>query len=141
MKDGYAVINRDWKAGDQVQVDFPMEVRRVGAIEQVKDNVNRVALQRGPLVYCIEHPDNEGKAWNVILPDKAMIKSEKKDDLLGGVVILKATVPVVVPGADGLSVGTEPREVTAIPYYAWANRGQGQMQVWIPRKAGEVRVR
>jgi hypothetical protein len=141
MKDGYAVINRDWKAGDQVQVDFPMEVRRVGAIELVKDNVNRVALQRGPLVYCIEHADNEGKAWNVILPDKAMIKSEKKDDLLGGVVILKATVPVVVPGADGLSVGTEPREVTAIPYYAWANRGQGQMQVWIPRKAGEVRVR
>lgn len=141
MKDGYAVINRDWKAGDQVQINFPMEVRRVGAIEPVKDNVNRVALQRGPLVYCIEHPDNHGKAWNVILPDQAAIKPEKKDDLLGGVVILRATVPVVVPDADGLSVRTEPREVTAIPYYAWANRGQGQMQVWIPRRAEEVRVR
>ncbi len=140
MDKGYAVISKKWKKGDIIVLDLPMPVRRIIAIEEVKEDRNRVALQRGPLVYCFEHPDNNGQAMNIIVPDNITFTNEFKPDLLNGVVILKAQAPVATVSSDGLKVNTELRQITAIPYYSWANRGKGEMQVWVPRKAARVRL-
>ena len=140
LQNGYAVINRDWKKGDVVQLNLPMEVKKVISIDSIKDNRNRVALQRGPIIYCVEHADNNGKAMNIIIPDIAVFIAEKKDDLLNGIVTLAAEVPVAEPSPDGTSIITQKRKVTAIPYYSWNNRGPGQMQVWLPRKVTDIKI-
>ena len=140
MENGYAVIDRQWKEGDVLQLSLPMEVREVVAIDSIKDDRNRLALQRGPLVYCVEHADNEGKAMNFIIPDNTSFTTEKQDDLLNGIVTISAIVPVAIPNTEGTAIVTEDRKVTAIPYYAWANRGAGQMQVWLPRKVTDVKL-
>jgi len=141
LQDGYAVINREWKKNDKVNLNLPMQVNRVLASDSVKENVNRVALQRGPLVYCFEHPDNGGKAMNIILPDNVVFTTRDEKDLLGGVVTLEGKAPVVTVSADGTTVSTETKTIKAIPYYSWANRGKGEMQVWIPRKATNIQLR
>lgn len=140
LQNGYAVIEREWKKGDIVQLNLPMEVKKVIAIDSIKDDRNRVALQRGPLIYCVEHADNNGKAMNIIIPDNAVFFSEKRDDLLNGIITLSAEVPVAEPSADGTSIVTEKRKITAIPYYSWCNRGSGQMQVWLPRKVTDIKL-
>ncbi|MBE7170883.1 MAG: glycoside hydrolase family 127 protein [Williamsia sp.] len=140
LEQGYALINREWKKGDKVSLYLPMPVRRVRAIDSVKQDKNRVAFQRGPLVYCFEHPDNAGKAMNFFIPSKTPFTTEYNGDLLNGVVVLEAQAPVVQASTDGSSVSTVNKKITAIPYYAWANRGPGQMQVWVPEKAGEIRI-
>lgn len=137
---GYAVIHKNWKKGDVVEINLPMPVRRIVAIDKVKENQNRVALQRGPLVYCFEHADNDGKAMNIVLSDKAVFKTEFKSELLNGIVVIQAQAMIANISADGASVGTVIKTVTAIPFYSWANRGNGQMQVWIPRKITDVRL-
>jgi len=140
MENGYAVVDREWRKGDKLELDFPMEVRRVVSRDEVKENANRVSLERGPLVYCVEHPDNDGRAFNILLPDNAPLETQFEKDLLGGVQSIKGNLPVVFASPDGMEVRTELRPIKAIPYYAWANRGQGEMQVWIPRKASKVKV-
>jgi len=137
---GYAVIEREWKKGDEVLLNLPMQVRKVVATDSVKNDRNRVALQRGPLVYCFEHADNEGKVMNFFVPDNTTFTSQYNPDLLQGVVTIQAEAPVVTAINNGTSVTTVPKKVTAIPYYAWANRGNGQMQVWVPRKVGDIQV-
>ena len=131
---GYAVIDRQWQAGDVVECDFPMDVRRVVSRPEVRFNIDRVALQRGPLVYCVEGADNNGKAWNFVIPDNATISTSQHNVLSEPVIALKADVPVLELGADSLTVTTRNKPITAIPYYVWANRGSNEMQVWLPRK-------
>ena len=138
MANGYAVINKSWKKGDVVELNLPMPVRRIVAIEKVKDDQSRVALQRGPLVYCFEHPDNEGKVMDIVLPDKAIFKTAFKATLLDGIVSIQTQAPVAKISAGGLTVNSVNRIVTAIPFYSWANRGKGQMQIWVPRKITNV---
>ena len=140
MVNGYAVIHKKWKKGDFVEINFPMPVRRIVAIDKVKDDRNRVALQRGPLVYCFEHLDNGGKAMNLVLPDDTNFTSEFKPDLLNGVVVLQAQTPVATISDDGIKIGSVNSQITAIPYYSWANRGKGQMQVWMPRTIKDIRL-
>jgi uncharacterized protein len=140
MERGYAVIDREWRKGDVVSLSLPMPVRRVAAIEAVKPNRNRIALQRGPLVYCVEHVDNKGRAKNFIVPDDAEFTASFTPDLLEGVVALQSELPVFGPSGDGTSVKTETQTITAIPYFAWANRGPGELLVWLPRKIGEVTI-
>jgi len=140
MVNGYAIISKTWKKGDVVLLNMPMPVRRIVATDKIKDNINRVALQRGPLVYCFEFADNNGKAMNIVIPDNISFTSIFKPDLLNGVVVLQAEAPVTTVSADGLNVSTIKSRVTAIPYYSWANRGKGQMQVWVPRRIADVRV-
>jgi DUF1680 family protein len=140
IESGYAVIEREWKKGDVVALNLPMTVRRVVAIDSVKQNKNRVAFQRGPLVYCFEHADNDGKAMNFFVPAKTVFTTQYNNDLLGGVVTLQANAPVVDASADGTSVVTVNKKIVAIPYYSWANRGPGEMQVWVPEKAGDIKI-
>ncbi|RFS20722.1 glycoside hydrolase family 127 protein [Chitinophaga silvatica] len=141
MDKGYAVINRTWKKGDVITLNLPMEVRKVAAIDKIKENKNRIALQRGPLVYCLEHIDNNGQVKNIIVPEQTAFKAEMNPGLLNGVVTLKATVPVVKLAADGESITTEKQTVTAIPYFSWANRGQGEMEIWIPTKLSSFNLK
>lgn len=140
MEKGYAVINRDWKKGDVIELTLPMKVKRVMARTELKQDEGRIALQRGPLVYCVEGADNNGNAWDMILPDGTTFETTFKKELLDGVVTIGFEAPVVNVSADGMSVRTEKRKITAIPYYAWCNRGQNPMQVWLPRKIKDIKV-
>jgi hypothetical protein len=122
---GYAVIARTWSPGDVIALDLPMPVRRVLADDRVADDRGKVALERGPLVYCAEAADNGGSALDISVPDGAGFTVERRPDLLGGVSVLRAAAST----RDG-----RPRQLTAIPYYAWSNRGPGEMAVWFARK-------
>jgi len=138
MQNGYAVLNKTWKKGDVVEVNLPMEVRRVVANENVKDDIGKVALQRGPVIYCAEWVDNNGKAANIIIPNNATFTTEFKNDLLNGVEVIKSNVPAVVVSNDGSHISTVNQSFTAIPYYAWAHRGKGEMMIWFPTKVQDV---
>jgi len=140
LEKGYAVLDRTWNKGDVVSLQFPMEVKQIAAIDEVAANKSRVALQRGPLVYCVEQADNQGNAMNFIVPPNASFIPTFQQDLLGGIVTLQGKVPVIGPSADGQSVAVEQRAITAIPYFSWANRGQGEMQVWLPTKIKDVSI-
>ena len=138
MQNGYAVLNKTWKKGDVVEVNLPMEVRRVVANENVKDDIGKVALQRGPVIYCAEWVDNNGKAANIIIPNNATFTTEFKNDLLNGVEVIKSNVPAVIVSNDGSHISTVNQSFTAIPYYAWAHRGKGEMMIWFPTKVQDV---
>ena len=137
ITNGYAAINRTWKKNDKVEVNLPMEVRRVVANENLKEELGKIALQRGPLMYCAEWPDNNGKTSNIIIPASAIFTTEFKPALLNGVTVLKTEVPaVIINGAENIS--TVKQSFTAIPYYSWANRGKGEMMVWFPTAIKDV---
>ncbi|MEP7107259.1 MAG: glycoside hydrolase family 127 protein [Ferruginibacter sp.] len=131
LQDGYASINRTWKKNDLVELSLPMEVRRVVANENIKDDIGKIALQRGPLMYCAEWADNNGKTSNLIIPANTTFTSEFKADLLNGITVVKAEVPAVVIN-NNESINTVKQSFTAIPYYSWANRGKGEMMLWFP---------
>jgi hypothetical protein len=138
---GYAVLEQAWSPGDVVELSLPMEVRQVVAAETVKADVDRAAIQRGPLLYCVEGADNHGQAWNILLPATAQFAPLLQPKLLGGIVTLSSKLPVMQPAKDGLSIIAQPTNVTAIPYFVWCNRGSNPMQVWLPRKIKEVDVK
>ncbi len=138
VEKGYAVIDRTWKAGDKVELSLPMPIRRVVAHEAVEADRGRVAIERGPLVYCAEGPDNGGRAANLVLRDGAALTAEKRPDLLGGVVAIKGVAEALVE-KEG-RVASESKTMTLIPYYAWANRGATEMAVWLARDPSRARV-
>jgi len=138
---GYARLARAWKPGDVIELNLPMPVRKVQAHDLVQDDKGRVALERGPLVYCVEWPDNGGSALNLVVPDRAALKGEFRPGLLGGVEVVTGQVQAVVRAADGVSARALPHNLVAIPYYAWANRGMGEMTVWIARNAETARIK
>jgi DUF1680 family protein len=140
IQGGYAVLNRTWKEGDIVEMNLPMEVRRVVANDKVVNDNGKVAIQRGPLMYCAEWVDNDGKASNIVIPDKAIFDTEFKPDLLNGVVIVKSQVPAVKIDDSGMNIRTVLQPFVAIPYYSWANRGKGEMQLWFPEKVRDVEL-
>jgi DUF1680 family protein len=133
---GYVRINRAWKAGDVVSLDLPMPVHRVAANEKVAADKDRVAFQRGPIVYAFEWPDNPGaNLRNLFVPDTAAVTTEFRPALLGGVQVIKTNGTSLAINAAG-QVEKKDVVLTAIPYYAWANRGKGEMAVWVPRVEG-----
>lgn len=137
---GYAIIEREWHKGDKISFDLPMEVKRVTARPEVKAANNRVALQRGPIIYCVEGTDNEGKAWHFVLPDNEPVKAAFDKNMLGGIMTLTFNAPSVKISADGLNVSTSKQNITAIPYFSWCNRGQTPMQVWLPTRMEDIKV-
>ena len=138
LHNGYAVLPRTWRKGDVVEMTLPLAVRRVVANSQVKDDLGKVALQRGPVVYCAEWLDNQGKASNLIVPPTATFSATYRPELLNGVTTLTATVPAVQVDEAASSIQTVPQTLMAIPYYAWANRGKGEMMVWFPSRVLDV---
>jgi len=124
----YEEVRRSWKAGDSIEFEMEMPAERVKADEKVKANVGRVALQRGPVVYCAEAVDNGGRVFNLALPGDAKLASEHRADLLGGVTVIKGKA--LSKGREGERVETI--DFVAIPYYAWDHRAPGEMAVWLP---------
>ena len=131
--DGYAKINRAWKKGDTIELDLPMPVRRVVSHANIISNRGKVALQRGPVVYCLEGPDNNDKVLDLVIPDDAALTTQMRDDLLGGVVTISGQAQTAKRTPDGRIVPDAERPFTAIPYYAWAHRGRAHMNVWPAR--------
>lgn len=128
VRNGYALLRGDWKGNDQIVLNLPMQVRKVIADPQVIDDRNKYALIYGPIVYCVEASDHDGYALDLFTEEDTPFSPEFKPDLLHGVMTLKGQ------GYHLLSDGhtTLPTSVTAIPYYAWDNRGANEMNVWIP---------
>jgi DUF1680 family protein len=124
LRDGYVTLARTWSPGDVVALDLPTPVRRVLADGRVNDDRRKVAFERGPLVYCAEGADNDGSTLDLVVPDGTELAVERRPDLLGGVCVLRGVAS---------SRAGRPRALTAIPYYAWSNRGPGEMAVWFAR--------
>jgi DUF1680 family protein len=114
LEKGYTRLTRRWKTGDTIQLDLPMPIRRVLAHDAVAEDRDKAAVQRGPLVYCVEGADNGGGAAAVRLPLDVTLQPRFDASLLGGVDMITG------------------HAVVAVPYFAWANRGKGDMVVWIP---------
>lgn len=140
VNDGYALVEREWKKGDVLVYELPLQTRKIKARTELKQNDGRIALQRGPLVYCVEGADNNGQAWNIIAPPVTAFDTEEMAILDEKVVSLVADLPVVLKSPDGQSVYTEKRKVRAIPYYAWCNRGSNPMQVWLPASVKDIKI-
>jgi DUF1680 family protein/alpha-L-arabinofuranosidase len=134
IADGYAKLHRKWQPGDVVDVTMQMPARRVSAHASVAATSGRVALTRGPVVYCVESADHDGRVRNLSLPDAADLRTEFRPDLLGGVAVLRAPALASFSGEPA----PRPAELTAIPYYANANRAPASRRVWIPRSAAEA---
>jgi len=140
LEKGYVRLQREWKAGDVIDLNLPMPVHKAVAHENVLDDRGRLALERGPLVYCVEWPDNGGSALNIFVPEEASLKGEFRPDLLNGIGVITGEVGAITRGEDGVSIKTAPHSLVAIPYYAWANRGMGEMTTWIARDAATARL-
>jgi hypothetical protein len=140
IENGYAVLNRKWNGNSSVEVRLPMEVKRVIANKKVVSDAGKVALQRGPIMFCAEGIDNDGRAANLVLPDKSRFITEFKPGLLNSVIIIKSNVPSVSIDKEGQKVQTVMKSFTAIPYYAWANRGKGEMIVWFPEMIKDIDI-
>lgn len=135
MDRGYAKVNRLWQSGDKITLDFPMPVIRLAAHPQVRENAGRVALQRGPLVYCLEEADNGPVLTDIVLPLEPEFQTTFDPELLGGVVTIEAEAYRSADDDQRLyrpfSAALRKVRIKAIPYYAWNNRGVGEMLVWI----------
>ena len=111
--DGFACIERQWAQGDTIELDLPMPVRRIIANDKVKADQGRVALQRGPLVYCLEWPDNDGQVLNMVIPDKAKSKTKQRPDLLSGVTVITGKAQVAKRQSEGTVVTAGQKSFTA----------------------------
>lgn len=131
-EDGYYTINRKWKKGDKVQIHFDMEARTVRANNKVEADRGKISIERGPLVYCAEHPDNTFDIMGALM-------NQNPEFSLGKTEIAGTTVQTIVTDAQTLSfdkqgkLQTTDHKLTLIPYYAWCHRGSGKMRVWLPQ--------
>lgn len=133
---GFAVIERDWKDGDCVALCFDMSIRRVYAHPSVSEDVGKVAIQRGPLVYCVEEADNGPQLHRMVLERTAQGVLEAREDIQPGMVGIAFNAFRTMDDGDDLYVldhapECEPAAMRMIPYYAWSNRSVGEMRVWI----------
>ena len=143
MRDGYAYIRRDWQPGDTVELKLDMTIRLLAARPEVRADAGRVAIQRGPLVYCLESADNPGGPLSALAIDTQTPLTATYDaQLLGGCVVIegRAFREGARDWADALYLPLEeedgarreePAAFRAIPYYLWGNRGEGEMAVWV----------
>ncbi|HXE24897.1 MAG TPA: beta-L-arabinofuranosidase domain-containing protein [Roseiarcus sp.] len=139
---GYAAIRRTWRKGDAVTLDLEMPAERLYAHPNVRMDIGRAALRRGPLIYCVEEADNPGgPVQTLTLPRSAPIDAEWRTDLFGGAMTLKAPAKRLAPGREAALYSTEPpaaraAALVALPYHLWANRAPGSMQVWLAELEG-----
>lgn len=140
VDDGFVRIERIWTGGERVDLDLAMPVERVVAHPAVTEDVGRVALRRGPLVYCLEGVDHDRPLVHYAVANGADVSVKPADDLFDGIAVLEG--PATVPALDGWDcrlyrpgdeTATGSASVTAVPYYAWGHRGPGEMQVWLRR--------
>jgi DUF1680 family protein len=138
IENGYVSIDRFWKKGDQVSFFFPIETLRIRAMDSLRNDINLIALQRGPIVYCIEGADNTGSVWNVLVKPNTVFKAITYHILNEPVIALQGNLELSVPADGGEGIKIREEKITAIPYYTWANRGANSMRVWLPEKITSV---
>lgn len=131
-ENGYVTLSRKWKRGDKIELSLPMDIHRIIAHEKVAADKGKVSLERGPIVYCLEWSDNEGNILNAVLNDDVEITSSCQPDKLNGIVSLTMNAKSASRDINN-RIKENNKSLTAIPYYAWANRGAGEMAVWISR--------
>jgi hypothetical protein len=132
-EDGYADILRQWKTGDKIEINFPMPVRKIIADDRVKEDREKIAFQRGPVIYCAEWTDNNtGNILDIVVNKDAAYSTGFDSLLLNGVQVINTTGEHTKKSLDGTvsMFGEEPLKL--IPYALWNNRGPGQMMVWLP---------
>src|SRR5207253_296352 len=134
MEGGYARFERKWVKGDTVQLHLPMPVRQVKANAKVQEDRDMVALQRGPLVYCAEWPDNGGHALNLIVPENVKFESQWRPELLNGIQVVTGNIKALQREDNSRELNEQRHHLVAIPYLAWSNRGPGEMAVWMSRE-------
>jgi len=136
QNDGYFTVVRNWKAGDVVQLSLPMQVLQIAANGQVEDDRGKRAVERGPIVYCLEGVDMpDSTVFNKILPQGTAFETQYEPELLGGVMTLKAEAQELQADSSLQAV-----PVRLIPYCTWQNRGADQMAVWIPAQKEAARI-
>ncbi len=138
LEDGYFVISRRWKKGDVVNVHFDMEPRTVKAHPEVEADRGRIAIERGPIVYCAEWPDNDFSVLSIIMNQRPQFELIERPDLLEGIVQLKTGAQILSFNEEG-RIEVEDVQLIMIPYYAWAHRGSGEMSVWLPNELNATR--
>jgi DUF1680 family protein len=142
LEKGYAVFNRTWNKGDVVKMDLPMEVEKVLANEKVKDDIGKFAFQKGPLVYCLEGPDNkDGVVQNIVMNQQVTVKESYEKLLMNGVITLTGEGSATTRQVESTDLLKTNVQATAIPYYSWSNRGPSEMVVWIPFEESAARPR
>lgn len=135
---GYFSINRTWAKGDKVEIHFDMEPRTVKAHPAVEADRGKVAVERGPIVYCAEWPDNDFSVLSVILSKKPEFTVESKPELLYGINMVHTDAQILGYGTRGRLVAKDVK-LNMIPYYAWAHRGNGEMAVWLSNDLSSIR--
>ena len=138
LKDGYFSIDRRWQKNDKVEVHFDMEPRTVRANNKVEADRGRIAVERGPIVYCAEWPDNNFDVFSVFMNRTPKFEVVEKPDLLYGLNQLKTNAQTLGYDDQG-NLTTTNVNLTMIPYYAWAHRGSGAMSVWLPQELSASR--
>ena len=131
-EDGYYTISRKWKKGDKVQIHFDMEPRTVRANNKVEADRGMISVERGPLVYCAEHPDNNFDIMGALINQNPQFRLGKGEIAGTPVQTLITDAQTLNFGKDG-KLQTEDQTLTLIPYYAWCHRGSGKMRVWLPQ--------
>lgn len=135
---GFAVVNRTWQEGDVIELNLPMPVRFVDCIPEVKENIGKTAVTRGPLVYCAEEVDNSGPVQRLYLGNSDE-KQAMVSDIHSGV--LKGLASITLPGMESVNDATASCGIMLVPYYAWCNRGDNRtMLVWLSKDASTVRT-
>lgn len=131
MEKGYAVLSGSWKQGDTIELSLPMDVHKVSANDKVATDVNHLAVERGPIVYCAEFADNGGTVLNYVLKPETAFEAAPAS-MLGGVEILKGTTERIIAENDFKEIKSVTDSILLIPYYARSHRGNGEMAVWLP---------
>lgn len=140
LVNGYAKLAQNWNEGDTIELILDMECRRVYTNPRVKDNQGKVAIQRGPFVYCLEEVDNGKGLQQMYLPSDAKLSTRYMPEKLGGIVEVNTTGLHLVTEENDSLYSTKKvnnfveKPLTFIPYYTWANRGENEMLIWIREK-------
>ena len=135
--DGYYTLERNWKKGDKIELQLDMEPRVVKAHDKVEADLGRIAIERGPIVYCAEWPDNEFDIMNVLINQNPQFETLERPDLLEGIVEIISDAQVFGYDEQGRLI-IEDVKLTLIPYYAWNHRGKGNMAVWLPQDLSKI---
>jgi hypothetical protein len=134
MEKGYAVIERNWTDGDIIELDLPMEIRRVHANDKVEEDLGKTVIERGPIVYCFEGHDNDGvHIHSLMINEDGYFDLLEMDDLDYKYYNITAQGTDFVRSSGEKDVLETKNSLVAIPYYLWANRGLSDMRVWLPR--------
>lgn len=134
LDNGYAVVERAWKSGDEIALSLPMNVRQVKANPMVKDDEGLLSVERGPIVYCAEFADNGGKVSDLAIPEGThFYVKHPQSSLFADIRTIEACGTRAENTPDG--VQTSNAQVTLVPYFSRSHRGKGEMRVWIPTEA------